>query len=109
MTARHGIYSDDCGPNNRGGSSDDVVGCSAMKAAYGAGLLEQQNMPCYSSPNPAEETNDQATARSVHPGGVHVGLLDGSVHFVADSVDNRVWHDMHARSKRENVTIPFSE
>jgi prepilin-type N-terminal cleavage/methylation domain-containing protein len=31
------------------------------------------------------------SARSYHPGGVDVGMMDGSVHFVADSIDAALW------------------
>jgi hypothetical protein len=66
-------------------------------------------MPCRSRANPLEEVSERATARSRHPYGVNVGLLDGSVHFVSDTVDQRVWHDMHSRKNRENVSISFSD
>jgi hypothetical protein len=109
VAAHHGIYGDDGGPNNGSLSADDIVGCSALKAAFGAEALVQQCMPCHSDPNPAEEVNGQATARSMHLGGVHVGLLDGSVHFVTNAVDQRVWHDMHSRKNRETASISFSD
>jgi len=31
---------------------------------------------------------------SNHPGGVMVTRLDGSVHFVADTIDGRLWREM---------------
>ncbi len=31
------------------------------------------------------------TARSYHPGGVNVGMMDGSSQFVADTVDLQLW------------------
>jgi prepilin-type N-terminal cleavage/methylation domain-containing protein/prepilin-type processing-associated H-X9-DG protein len=35
--------------------------------------------------------NDSCVARSRHPGGVFVAFADGSVRFVADSIDTAVW------------------
>ena len=35
------------------------------------------------------DANDQkqATVRSVHPGGVNIGLVDGSAHFISNEID----------------------
>ncbi len=35
-------------------------------------------------------------SRSCHPGGVNVGLADGSVRFVKDTVDGRTWVGLHS-------------
>ena len=43
-------------------------------------------MPCLQAGGPS-----YVAARSLHPGGVNVALCDGSVRFVADTVDLRVW------------------
>ncbi len=40
-------------------------------------------------------------ARSDHPGGLHVGMADGSVHFVKTSVDLRVWRALGTRAAGE--------
>ncbi len=45
------------------------------------------------------------TARSYHPGGVNVALLDGSVHFVTDAIDRIVWRAMSTRDGGEIVTF----
>ncbi|MBI1312558.1 DUF1559 domain-containing protein [bacterium] len=42
-------------------------------------------------------------ARSLHNGGVHLLLCDGSVRFVTDSVDTAVWHGLGTRSGNEDV------
>ncbi len=53
----------------------------------------------YSPPNPRHP--DAAwmafgwfSARSFHPGGVNVGLGDGSVRFVSDTIDLTTWHNL---------------
>jgi len=45
-------------------------------------------------------------ARSRHPGGVNVLLCDGSVRFVADSVDRDTWHALGSRNGGETLN-PF--
>ena len=39
-----------------------------------------------------------STARSQHPGGVNVGLCDGSGRFVQDTIDMQVWRALATRS-----------
>jgi prepilin-type N-terminal cleavage/methylation domain-containing protein/prepilin-type processing-associated H-X9-DG protein len=40
----------------------------------------------------------QVTAKSRHPGGVMAGFADGSVKFVANTVDSRTWFLLHSRN-----------
>jgi prepilin-type processing-associated H-X9-DG protein len=47
-------------------------------------------MPC----NCSKANNVGGQARSLHPGGVNVGLGDGSVRFIKNSVANRVWYNL---------------
>ena len=46
------------------------------------------------------------TARSYHPGGVNITMMDGSVRFVSDSIDLKLWQDLSTRAGREQVTVP---
>ena len=110
-TARHGLFSeqeDGYGPNNQDPSSDDIVGCTALRDAVGNDFVAQMQMPCYSSPGSLEtEVNFQATSRSMHPGGVHILMLDGSAHFLANNVNVDVWNNMHKRSNTEVLNLQF--
>ena len=45
----------------------------------------ERNLPC------VDGLNETATARSRHPGGVHVLLGDGAVRFVSDTIDIHTW------------------
>ncbi len=44
------------------------------------------------------------TARSFHPAGVNVGLMDGSVRFVKDSINLATWRALGTRSGNEVVS-----
>jgi len=46
------------------------------------------------------------TARSFHPGAVNVGMLDGSVRTVSDSVDLVVWRAAGTRAGDETLSLP---
>jgi prepilin-type processing-associated H-X9-DG protein len=45
--------------------------------------MKQECMPDYTG----DEFQNQATVRSVHLGGVNIGLCDGSARFISNSVD----------------------
>lgn len=47
------------------------------------------------------------TAGSLHPGGVHMSTMAGSVHFVSDSIDLQVWHAFATRAGGEVVNVDF--
>lgn len=44
-----------------------------------------------------------ASARSAHPGGVNVVLLDGSVQFMSDEIASAVWAALHTRAGLRSV------
>ena len=44
------------------------------------------------------------TARSYHPGGVHVARMDGSIHWVSDSIDGNVWQGISTRDGQEVIS-----
>ena len=74
----------DCrGPNHAADGSDDVLGCSSQPAI---------GMGCWNG------GYGQATSRSQHTGGVVVGMGDGTVRFVRDSITTDTWFRMISRA-----------
>ena len=47
------------------------------------------------------------TARSYHPGGVNVAVMDGSVHFVPETISPAVWRAAGTRAGQEPMLIPY--
>jgi prepilin-type processing-associated H-X9-DG protein len=62
------------------------------------------NLPCLAGASDA--TDNSATSRSLHVGGVQVAYCDGSVHFVPDSVDLVTWQALGTIAGREVFTAP---
>ena len=60
-------------------------------------------LPCIHSGAHSEHT---MAARSRHPGGVHVLMCDGSVHFVADSIKLQVWRDLSSQAGGDMAQVP---
>jgi prepilin-type N-terminal cleavage/methylation domain-containing protein/prepilin-type processing-associated H-X9-DG protein len=79
--ARCGWDGDAKGPNSRNDSSDDIIGCDAVKALIDLDQLKILGMACYNY-----SSNIQATSRSAHPGGVQTAFCDGSVHWITDGI-----------------------
>ena len=79
----HGYGGDDNGPNPANDSSDDVEGCASIIREVTLDFMRKERMTCW-EPCPSY----QATARSQHtPGGIQAVFLDGSVHWIDDSVN----------------------
>jgi prepilin-type N-terminal cleavage/methylation domain-containing protein len=62
---------------------------------------------------PAEETNIKSAPnwqaargfKSLHPGGAHFVMSDGSVHFVTESIDHTIYRGLATRSGSETVNV----
>ncbi len=93
VTWAHGVNGDAYGPNNRHRKSDDLLDGDLLNNTVGAETLMKLGMPCVDYVN----FNSQATARSMHPGGVNLLMVDGAVRFVSDAIDPGLWHVMHSR------------
>ncbi len=89
LLAAYGSGGDDDGPNYCDANSDDVhapgvcVTSAICGGNGGAGEAAAECMGCYSTTGGF----DQATTRSKHPGGVFVGMVDGSVQWISDDVE----------------------
>lgn len=109
MTDCDGIYNlgSTSPPNSRSPVSDDVVGCSALLAKYGLSKLTEIGMPCEVNTANGVEVAIQATSRSMHPGGVHILMLDGSAHFINENVNPQIWQDLHSNLTSGESNLPF--
>ena len=98
-------------PNGCGGHSDDMENCAAA-GLFGDG---SRCMGCFDT-----DSTSQMSARSSHPGGVHVAMVDGSVRFVGDDVNRKgsvengcgprphgVWQALHTRAGDDEVLEDF--
>ena len=62
-------------------------------------------LPCIHSGGGAHSQHTMA-ARSRHPGGVQVMMCDGSVHFIADSINLQVWRSLSSQAGGEVAKLP---
>ncbi len=53
--------------------------------------------------SPTIGTYAAVTARSYHPQGIQVLLMDGSVHFITNDIDLTTWRSLATRNKREPI------
>lgn len=75
------------GPNVCTISADNVLGCTEIFAAVGEGRIAGECMGCNRGSG-----NSQGTARSKHPGGLYVCMVDGSVHFISNFIETlAIW------------------
>ena len=61
----------------------------------------QGNPPCAAAPSILAITN---AARSRHPGGVNVGLADGSVRYIKDSINLFSWRALSTTQGNEVIS-----
>ena len=99
VTWAHGVNGDAYAPNNPHRKSDDLLDGDRINSTVGAAKLSKLGMPCVDYVN----FNSQATSRSLHPGGVNVAMVDGSVRFIANEIDPGLWHVMHSRETPRSI------
>jgi len=104
ITWGHGISGDARGPNfmEADTGADDIRHAPELYRTLGKKFIEDAGMHACSYC----DENAQATSRSMHPDGVNVLMLDGSVHFVANTVEPSLWHVMHARETPAEIFNP---
>jgi prepilin-type N-terminal cleavage/methylation domain-containing protein/prepilin-type processing-associated H-X9-DG protein len=87
-----GCPTGDCyGPNDSGGNSDDISGCTNRPDI---------NMGCWSG------GYGQADARAAHSGGVNMCFCDGSIRFVSNSVSTSTWFFMESADDAQSYSYP---
>jgi len=80
----HGYLGDATGPNSLEIQADDLERCTEVQAAMGGDqALVYKRMPCCAGSRP----NYQMSSRSMHPGGVMSLFGDGSVHWLAETIE----------------------
>ncbi len=72
-------------------------------ASYGWCDPNPPNPPCQPWTSPSMF---MLAARSRHPGGVNVALVDGSARFLADDIDVTLWRSLSTSKGGETVTVP---
>jgi Protein of unknown function (DUF1559) len=84
----HGFGGDCNGPNPANELSDDILGCNRLTTQLGPATLTRERMTCW-----LDCDSHQAAPRSRHaPGGIHVVMCDGSVHWIDDGINtNGPW------------------
>lgn len=80
------------GPNQ---GTDNISECSKIPEDL------RTELPCYTNKSPEREINQSGNARSLHSGGLYVGLLDGSVRFIENSIDNKLWINIHRKDSKD--------
>jgi prepilin-type N-terminal cleavage/methylation domain-containing protein/prepilin-type processing-associated H-X9-DG protein len=51
-------------------------------------------------------TSAVVTSRSYHPNGVQCAMLDGSVHFINNTIQLHVWQALSTRQGNESISVP---
>ena len=101
-------YTNDSGSTNTDGGSDDIISCADIMTALGGGplsgaggqVLLNMKMDCYDG-----NGSVQATARSMHPAGVHISFCDGSVTFISDSNQHVRLLELHRRTTESAASL----
>ncbi|BBO34654.1 DUF1559 domain-containing protein [Lacipirellula parvula] len=96
------LFSNYTTPNN---SSEDVIAgdCPPIDAGY---------LPLCKTIAPGSQSGKQAgatiyaAARGVHPGGVNTSMVDGSIKFVSDGIDQLAWRAVATISFDETLDLP---
>jgi prepilin-type N-terminal cleavage/methylation domain-containing protein/prepilin-type processing-associated H-X9-DG protein len=92
-------------PNNTLDSPDGQTYGDELQNCYKFwyyGIGYQAGMGCF--PNTSGDQMNSGMARSLHTGGVNAGFADGSVKFIANSIDQYTWCIL--QSKNDGQVLP---
>jgi prepilin-type N-terminal cleavage/methylation domain-containing protein/prepilin-type processing-associated H-X9-DG protein len=95
-------------PNNTLDSPDGQTFGDELQDCYKywtPGIGSQRGMGCF--PNTSGDVANSAMARSAHSGGVNCCFADGSVHFIANSIDQFTWCIL--QSKNDGYVLDSSK
>ncbi len=85
----------------RGGSAGSARGLSWVRSLSANVLTNGYNTPNSRIPDMVMHSSGYYGPRSMHTGGAHVLLGDGSVRFLGDNIDTAVNHGLHSRNGGE--------
>jgi prepilin-type N-terminal cleavage/methylation domain-containing protein/prepilin-type processing-associated H-X9-DG protein len=66
-------------------------------------VMTPNSKACYFSNSASSPTSTMVAASSNHPGGVNVALLDGSVRFMKNSINQRTWWALATKAGAEVI------
>ncbi len=98
-TWSHGVNGDAYGPNCQIPNSDDILNGKDLFKKVNYDQFLQEKMPFCNHCS----LSNQATSRSLHPGGVYVLMLDGAVKYISDKINPSLWHIIHSRKTPPQV------
>ena len=88
-------------PGTRPSGSSWLIGANVSTAFYVAAPPNSQLTDC------ATHLAGVLSAGSLHPGGVNASMADGSVRFVTQGIDARIWRALGTRAGGEVISTPY--
>ncbi|MDV6034187.1 MAG: DUF1559 domain-containing protein [Phycisphaera sp. RhM] len=81
-------------------------GASWIRGVPYATVINGYMTPNFRIPDVGMHGRGFYASRSHHTGGSHHAMLDGSVHFITNSVDRQTYHALFSRDGHETVQLP---
>jgi prepilin-type processing-associated H-X9-DG protein len=83
---------------------DWLLDCCGKGGAYSHIMTPNKNACWWGTGDTYNTDHTIIGASSSHPGGVNVGFLDGSVHFIKDSVSQYTWWAIATKAGGEVIS-----